>query len=172
VLRDFPWPRLRSVVALQLVAADPTPAVEVLVSHAGNVASIVRLQVDGSPRRDNTTTQLPYELGRDGTGGLIYCDQSIDDGITLQYVFAETTIAKWTPDMREVLVNLLASKIAVRFGPNAVKLGMTAYQLYERRRLIAWALAANEEVPDQPGDGDFIRARDGSISSGSWANNR
>lgn len=160
VLRDFPWPRLKTVEALALVATEPNAQWGYSYRMPEKAVRIVRLQIDASPRRDTTTTRIPYELGRDDTGGLIYSDYTTDQGLSAKYVYNETAIDRWTADMVEVLALLLASKVAPRFGPDAAKLGLTQYQLYERRRQIAWAQAANEEAPDPEGDGDIVRSRD------------
>lgn len=158
VLRDFPWPRFRVVELLALVSTDPSPQFKYAYRLPARCASIVRLQHDLSPRLDDSDTLIPYELGRDATGTLIYTNL---ESASIKYVYQETTLATWTPDMIEVLVQLLASKIAPRFGPEAVKLGDRALKLYEYRRGIARAQALNEEVPDPAGDGDIVRARGG-----------
>jgi hypothetical protein len=156
VLRDFTWPRFRVVEVLALVDEDPLPQFAYSYREPANSASIIRLQHDLSPRRDDNDSLIPYELGRDDTGTLIYTN--LEDA-SIQYIYRETSLAKWTPDMTEVLVNLLASKIAPRFGPEAVKLGDRALKLYAYRLGIARAKALNEEVPDPEGDTDTVRAR-------------
>lgn len=156
VLRDFTWPRFRMVEVLAIFGEDPLPQFKYSYREPTNCASIIRLQHDLSPRRDDNDTIIPYELGRDATGTLIYT--SLEDA-SIQYIYRETSLAKWTPDMTEVLVNLLASKIAPRFGPEAVKLGDRALKLYAYRLGIARAKALNEEVPDPEGDTDTVRAR-------------
>lgn len=160
VLRDFPWPRLKVVEPLALVETDPSEQWGYSYRMPAKAVTILRLQIDISPRLDNSDSRIPYELGRDDEGQLIFSDYTVDDRLAAKYIYAETSIERWTPDMVEVLVLLLASKLAPRFGPDAVKLGTLAYQLYERRRGIARAQALNEESPDPAGDGDLVRARD------------
>lgn len=161
VLRDFPWPRLKVVEALALVETDPNPQWAYSYRMPANAAQILRLQIDASPRTDNSDSRIPYELGRDEDGGLIFSDYTTDDGLAAKYIYQETELAKWTPDMVEVLTQLLASKIGPRFGPEAAKLAIACKQDYERRRFIARAQALNEESPDPAGDSDIVRSREG-----------
>lgn len=164
VLRDFPWPRLKVVEALALVGTDPVPQWGYSYRMPAHAAQILRLQINASPRTDNSDSRIPYELGRDDTGGLIYSDYTTDDGLAAKYIYHETSLAKWTPDMVEVLTQLLASKIGPRFGPEAAKLAKACSVDYQTRRYLARAQALNEEAPDPAGDGDIVRSRDGSAT--------
>jgi hypothetical protein len=67
------------------------PAVGLLVPDAGER----RADPPAADRRvaadDNGDSRIPYELGRDDTGGLIFSDYTTDDGLAAKYIFNETT---------------------------------------------------------------------------------
>lgn len=164
VLRDFPWPRQRSSTLLVLVASQPNTQWASSYRLPGNIARILRLKVDNSPRLDTTSTRIPYALGRDATGGLLYTDVTSDLNPTLEFVYDETDPSQLTADVAAAISLLLATSIAACFGPEAVKLGDRALKLYQWRLNEARATALTEDAPDLPGETDMIRARDGSGS--------
>lgn len=157
VLRDFPWPRFMRTVALTLVAEDPNEQWDYSYRMPADVANLIRVMVEDSARQVTSASRIPYEIGQDNTGQLIFCDY--EDAI-LKYTKAETNTEQYPPDMVQAIVLLLASRIAPQFGPDAVKLGDRALKLYEWRRATAQANALNEEHLDQAADAELVRVRD------------
>lgn len=157
VLRDFDWPRLRRRVALTLVEEEPNDQWAYSYREPANVAAIRRVMDAGDPYTLNESTYQKHALGQDDDGVLIYSD--VEDA-ELVYTYAETNPEKWPPDVVETMALLLGARIAPQFGPEAVKLGDRSLRLYEWRRNVAQANAANEEKPDLQNDGgSFVRAR-------------
>lgn len=166
VLRDFQWTFTTVTEDLALVedfaseyaAGTITEPPEWAFSYrypAGAVA--VRRILSGS-RVDSNGTKVPFRIGQDADGRLIYTDR---EDAQIEYSKLEDNTDLYDADVVDLMALLLGSRIAPRFGPEAKKLGNDAALMYERRRWIAQANAVNEEVPDQPPDSDFILARDG-----------
>jgi hypothetical protein len=158
VLRDFPWPRLAVVESLALVATLPNAWWGYSYRMPANVARFRRVLSECSPRLETQGTRIPFELGRDATGVLIFTDQASAFG---EYTYQELDTAQYPADMIEPMVRLLASKIAARFGPEAVKLGNESLALYGQALSMARQAAMNEQRPDLNTVSDFERARCG-----------
>lgn len=156
VLRDCPWPRLTQTDALSLVATAPNPRWGYIYRMPANVAAFRRVLTDCSPRLETTETRIPFVLGRDNTGDLIFTDAAAAFG---EYTYRELNTERYTPDMIEPMALLLASKIATRFGADAMKLGGVALSLYDRAISKARMAAFNEQKPDLNTVSDFERAR-------------
>ena|SRR6202022_2241614 len=157
-LRDFPWPRLRVSVTLALIT-DFT----VLTAREWNYSYRMPTDCIRIRRVQNTITRIhtqasviPYTLGRDAVGDLLYCDLP---GAVLEYTYWEQQVGRYTPDMVSAMALGLATMIAPRFGPNAVKLGDRAAKLYEWRRGVAQANAMNETQQDIIDDSSYLSAR-------------
>jgi len=159
VLRDFPWPKLKTTEDLALVEADPNDGIEWAFSYAqpANCLAIRRL-LNGSTRIDNEATVVPYDVGRKASDGSVIIFTDLEDA-QIEYTFHETDTSRYDADVVMAMALLLAASIAARFGPEAVKLGDRALRLYEWRRGTAQANAMNEKQPDLPTGSSFERAR-------------
>jgi hypothetical protein len=158
-LRDFAWPFATRVEDLALVTdfTDVDGAEWNFAYRYPATAVTVRRILNGSSRKETTGTRVAYRILSDAAGRLIYTDQ---EDAQVEYTLLVTDTALYPVDVVDTIALLLASKMAPRFGPDAVKLGDRAFKLYEYRRRIAQMNAANEEQPDQPPDADIIAARD------------
>jgi hypothetical protein len=160
-IREFPWPRLRMTEELQLVTDyTAVDGAEWLYSYRmPDSCAVVRRIPSGVSRVDTAATVIPYALGRDDAGALIFTD--LEDA-TVEFTYLEDDVTRYTPDLVSTIALLLASRIAPRFGPEAVKLGDRAFKLYIERRSAARATALNEVRPDVAiDDSTFLSARDG-----------
>jgi hypothetical protein len=164
VFRDFAWPFARKVANLALVAAPPD------VDFNGNSewnysyrypadAIMIRRIVNGISRIESTRTRIPYLIGQDDTGQLIYTDQ-----VNAQVVYTKllTDTSRYPPDVVDTIALFLAAKIGPRVtGGDQFKLSDRAAKMYEWRRSTAQANALNEMEPDREGESDFILSRTG-----------
>jgi hypothetical protein len=160
--RDFRWPFATTTVALALVQ-DFTNVSNAewrySYRYPANCASVRRL-LNQMSRVETTRTRVPYKLASDATGLLVYTDlaNAVAEITTLE-LRAELLPA----DAVTMLALLLASKIAARFGSDAVKLGDRALKLYVAWRRQAQANALMEEQADQPAESEYILARTGAL---------
>lgn len=159
VLRDFVWPKLKTTEDLALVEADPNGGIEWGFSYAHPAKCIrIRRILNGASRVDTPESMIPYDVGRKATDGskLIFTD--LEDA-QIEYSFHETDTARYDADMVSAMAHRLASYIAPRFGPEAVKLGDRALRIYTWRQATAQQNAANEVRRDLSMDSSFERAR-------------
>lgn len=187
--RDFPWPFATKFGSLALVS-DPTFAVlpEWFYSYrvptdAILVRRIVPAQLPLLPnfagfpttatyngavsRPENQFTRIPYRLGRDDAGMLIYTDYppiaatATTPALPLcEYVMQQDDGGFFPADFAQMCACLLAFYIApaVTAG-DKFKLGQRAYQMYLDARNRAQGNAMNEQQPDLPPDAEWITAR-------------
>lgn len=162
VLRDFAWPKFKAVEALALVQEFENDESDFAFSYRypANSAKLRRLFIPGSGRRETQLTRIPYQLGRDDAGVLIFTD--LEDAYC-EYTYKETSEARFDPDFVDSFALFLAHKIAPRLaqGGDNGKLGIQALQLYRDSLSWARANALNEEQPDLPVESEFARAREG-----------
>jgi hypothetical protein len=161
VLRDFTWPKLKTIEALALVEEFDSDENDFAFSYRypANSVMLRRLFIPGSGRRETQITRVPYQLGRDSAGVLIYTD--LEDAYC-EYTYKETNEGMFDPDLVDAIAFLLASKIGPRVaGGDQFKLANRAYQFYADSIRWAQANARNEEQADIPPEGEFARAREG-----------
>lgn len=158
VLRDFPWPRLTVTAILQLVA-DNTAIQYAPWRYTYRVPSncaAVRRVLHPYSRLETDATVVPYQLGRDASGDLLFCDLQ---NASVEYTLLETQAARYMPDVVTAMALRLAGAIAPRFGPDAVKLGDRALRLYLAAIAKARANAGNEVEYDRTDDSSFLSSR-------------
>jgi hypothetical protein len=158
VLRDFAWPKFTQTEDLTLVEEDPNDGIEWAFTYA-QPANCIRIRriLNGSTRIDNADNVTPYKLGRDADGNvLIFCD--LEDA-QIEYAYQETNTEKYDADLVSSMAHLLASRIAPKFGPYAVKLGDRALRIYVWRLAQARDNALNEQRPDIDLGSGFSRSR-------------
>lgn len=165
VLRDFDWSFARRpspATGLSLVAN--TPSTEWLYSYrlpADTVA--VRRVVSGlGVRYDTALGRIPFALYADDTGPLLFTDfQSLATlPLVVVYTTRVTDVTKYPADFAQSLALLLAGYIAPSLTQgDELKLSERALQKYQWRLARAQTNAANEEQPDQQGDGLLVTGR-------------
>lgn len=186
VLRDFPWPFAWRYAPLTLVdgTADlqanpdwqysyraPSDALAIhrlLTSNipVGNLSDTWAwpgfLATDARP----DTSRIPFALGSDAEGGLVFCDQPVVDATDtslqlpqVQYI-SDVDVALQAPDVAQCIALKLAVYMAPALtGGDPFKLGYRAADMYETAILKARGAASRERQNAPPPDSEFIRAR-------------
>jgi hypothetical protein len=159
ILRDFVWPRLRvNAETLALISSDPNGQWSYSYAAPANYARILRVLDADSPPIDTPATQAAYLLGT-RTDGSPVLFTNVEDAL-VDYTLMQTNVAYWDGDMVSAAAHLLASRIATKFGPDAVRLGDRALKLYVWRLNQAQSNAQNEERPPlQPDGGALVAER-------------
>jgi len=155
MLSDFPWPFATVTTDLGLVEEDPNDEWSFSYRYPSN--SLMLKRIFSGTRNDTIQSRVPYRITRDATGLLIFTDW---EDATMEYTFKETDPGRFPPDFIMALSALLAFTIAPRIAKgDPFKLGDRAYNIYQVKLAEAKASAANEEVPDQTPESEFIRER-------------
>lgn len=168
VLRDFPWPFAWRYAPLVLV--DGTEA----VASTQDFQYAYRLPDDalavhrilGENRTASDASRIPYSLGSDAVGGLLYTDVAPVTATTdvlaqpeLEYI-ADVDEARLPPDVAQAMAFKLAFYLAPRLtGGDPFKLGERAAAAYDAMLLQSHGAAAREQQIDGPGESEFILAR-------------
>ena len=156
VLTAFPWTFANQQEALGLVAVMPTTEWAYSYRYPSDVIQLIRI-LSGTLRVDTHGSRVPYKLGRDSTGMLIYTDQP---NAVVEYTYRVTETASFTPHFVKALALRLAADIApLVTGGDQFKLGQLALARYAEAIGAAQSNAANEEIQDLPPDDDFITVR-------------
>lgn len=156
VLRDFTWPFATVIADLALVQEQPNAEWAYAYRYPADALFFRRI-LTGGCRVEQAGARVPYRIGRDADGQLIFTDQAT---AVAEWTTLVDDTEQWPPDCVQAAGLLLASYIAPRVtGGDQFKLGLLALQKYQARIMAAKANAANEETPDQPPDSEFITAR-------------
>lgn len=157
VLRDFDWPFARKYATFNKVA--DTPTLEWGFSYRYPPDCLNFRYVLTGARRPTLDQQVPFALGQDSSGLLIYTDQPAMQGA---YTVKVTNAAFFHPDFVTALSMYLAWLIIPRLSsgdPYKMRPGLA--QGFEYSMSKARANAANESQMDLPPESEFIRARNG-----------
>lgn len=161
VLGDFNWPFATGFITLALVEENPTTEWKFSYRYPSDCVTLRR--VFSGIRNDNLQSRIPYRLGRDTTGILIYCDI---ESAQMEYTVRETEVSRFAADFTMALSYLLAAYICPRItGSDRFKLVPSLIQLYQAEIANARTNALNEESSDISPESEFIRARDGILQS-------
>lgn len=157
VFRDFAWPFALRTADLQLVEEDPND--EWSFSYRYPTSSAFFRRILSGQRIDTNESKVPYQIGKDDDGRLIYTDMEEAQGQWTDNTFDDPE--QWPADFIQSVALLLAFYIApsVTAG-DEFKLGARAGSLYNWRVSKASANSKNEEEPDQQPDAAIIRARE------------
>lgn len=151
VLRDFDWPFARQYVALGLVTEAPNTDWNYAYRYPSGCLAVRRIV--GAARTE--TRRIPFVIGSDGTGRLIYTDEL---GATACITARIENSEFFDPVFVSAFANRLASRIGVPLSRDP-KLIDRAYQMYLVDLAAARADAANEAGQDAPPDAESISAR-------------
>lgn len=155
-LRDLYWPFATKFAALAVVEEDPTSEWAFSYRYPSDCLYIRRF-LSGS-RNDSRQTRVPYKLGQDDEGTLIYTD--VEDA-EIEYVKNETDTSKYPIDFAMALSYKLAGLIAPRItAGDPFKLKDMATKMYIFHIQKAAANAMNEEQAEEDVEAEHIRARD------------
>ncbi len=155
-LRDFPWPFATKFLALGLVEEAPTSEWAYSYRYPSDCLRFRRI-LSGS-RTDTALTRVPYKMGRDASGQIIYTDRTEAEAEYTVYVSDPTAFPE---DFTLALSYRLAALSAIRLtAGDPFKLGQQAMQNYLFEISRAESTALNEEQADLHPDSEFIRARE------------
>lgn len=139
-LRDFAWPFAKRFVDLTLVEEDPVSIWGYSYRYPNDCVDIRRIV--SAEVMDNEGTEIPYDLGHDANGVLIYTNQ--EDAV-LEYTGKCETASFYPADFALAFSFRLATLVAPRLSHGKAKgLGDSAYQQYLREIAKAKASALNE----------------------------
>ena len=156
VLRDFPWPFATKMATLALIETDPND--EWAYSYRYPTDSLSVRRIISGVRNDTRQSRVPYKIGQDSSGLLIYTDT---EDAEMEYTVRMTDPSRYPPDFTTALSFLLASYIAPRLtAGDPFKMGNRAVEFYNVSIEKAQALAENEEQPEEAPDSEFIRGRE------------
>lgn len=155
LFRDFMWPFATQIEAVGLVEEDPNSEWAYAYRYPSNCDRIRRI-LSGT-RNDSRNTKVPYKIGQDDQGTLIFTDQ---EDAEVEYTITIDDVTRYPADCVMALSYLLAALIAPRLtGGDPYKLGDKALKLYVFERTNAENNAANEEQEEEQPDSEFIRDR-------------
>lgn len=168
VLRDFPWPFAWRYAPLTLVDGTEEVASTQDFQYAyrlpADTLSVHRIL--GADRTEDDDARIPFSLGSDDAGGLIYTDEAPVDATDttlaqpeLEYI-ADVDEARFPPDVAMAMSLKLAGYMAPSLtAGDQFKLGARAFELYGEMLLQAHGAAAREQQLDPPPESSFITAR-------------
>jgi hypothetical protein len=159
LLKCRPWPFASKIVTLALVASQPNTEWAFAYRYPSDCLQVGRI-LSGS-RADSKATRVPYRLGKDDQGLLLYCDLA-EAQAEYTATLDDSAFTHAPHDFCLVLSYLLASKMAPRLtGEDVNNLGKRAEQYFAMTLAEAWASACQEEAPDQETESALFLLRQG-----------
>ena len=157
LLRDYAWPFATQFADLALVEEDPVNEWGFSYRYPADCLMIRR--IPSGLRNDNRQSRVPYRIGSDDQGKLLYCD--VPDA-SVEYTHTRgRNIALWSSDMIHATSYKLAAMVAPLItGGDPFKIQELVIALERRAAAKAAANAFNEEQAEEIPDSEFIRARE------------
>jgi len=166
-LRDFNYPFANTFAVAQLVEENPTP--EWGYSYRYPTGCVKLIRILSGTRNDTRQSRVPYKIGRDPQGRLVYTDMQ---EAVFEYTFLITDTSEFTSDAAIALSFRLASYIAPRVTSGDVhKLGDRAIRYYIGEVSLAKTNAVNEQQDEEQPNAEWIRDRDAGTQSQNNQNN-
>lgn len=154
-LKEGPWPFSTRFAVLELVEEEPTTEWCFSYRYPSNCLDIHR--IFSGIRNDSRQSRVPYKIGADDAGKLIYTDM---EDAEIEYTARNDDPSTYSNEFELAFSYLLASLAAPRLtSGDQFKLGDRARRLYEFEIAVAGTNSANEEQPDEEVDSEYIRAR-------------
>jgi hypothetical protein len=154
--RDFPWPFTTKFATLDLVEEDPTSEWKYAYRYPSDCLKLRRIL--SGVRNDNRQTRVPYKIGHDNQGQLIYTDKADAE---IEYTRRVTEASRFPADFTLAFGHRLAAYAAPRIcGEDPFKMGPRAMQLYLFEIATAKASSQNEQQDEEEPEAGSIRARD------------
>ena len=167
ILRDFPWPFANVFAVLPLVEENPND--EWAFSYRYPSDCLLLRRIMSGIRNDNRQSRIPYKIGKDSEGKLIYTDM---ESAKIEYTSLITEVSRFPVDFGMALSFRLAAYMAPRLtGGDPFKMGERAFKLYIVELTRAQASAVNEQQDEEAPQSEFIRSRDGDSDNQSNRNN-
>lgn len=155
-LRSFAWPFATRFLELSLVEEDPTNEWSFSYRYPSDCVMLRRI-ISGT-RNDDRQARVPYKLGQDDDGKLIYTDM---EEAEVEYTRLEDDPSFYPADFVLAFSYQLGHLIAARVtGGDPYKKGTECYQFFLREISRAEANSANEEQAEETPDSEFIRGRE------------
>jgi hypothetical protein len=155
VLSDSPWPFATKFALLGLVQNNPTT--EWLYSYRYPSDCLTMRRIFSGIRNDNRQSRIPYKIGRDDQGLLIYTDMTQAE---VEYTISTDDVTRYPEDFRMALSFLLAVYIAPRLTQgDPFKMGQRAFQMYQMEMGRAASAALDEQQDEEQPQSEFMRSR-------------
>jgi len=165
VLRDVAWPFATKYASLSLVEEALTT--EWSYSYRVPADCLMFRRIQSGLRNDNRQSKVPYRIGSDSSGGLIYTDHVDAVG---EYTKRLTSVEFYPPDFKTLLSMKLASYIVPLISAgDPYKMGDSLAKKYLIQLAITTANARSEEQGEELPQSELIRAREGEFGGeSSW----
>jgi hypothetical protein len=155
-LKNFPYSFCNVTVALNLVESDPND--EWSFSYRVPTDCLKPIRILSGIRNDNRQTRVPYKIGKDDQGELIYTDQ---ESAELEYIQFVDDPSKYPVDVFLAMSFLLAGLAAPRMlGEDPFKMGERAMKMYQYFKGQADAADVNDQQQEEPPEAEAVRARE------------
>jgi len=162
LLRTWPWDVASGYVTLALVEEKPNPDWQFSYRYPSDCLFAERLLKGGdSTRWPESSPRVPYALGQDDQGNLIFTDQS---PACLKYTKRLTNTAFWDEMFNDALAWSIASVIALPLG-RAVSFMTNARLMYLDSLTDAESVMANEPTDDEELPSTAIRSRSAGVDN-------
>lgn len=154
-LKDFDYSFSNVTEVLNLVEESPND--EWAYSYRFPTDCIKPLRILSGIRNDSRQSRIPYKIGKDSVGKLIYCDT---EDAELEYTQRVTDTSRYPADFVLAVSFLLAAMAAPRLlGEDPFKMGQRALEMYTAFKGKAEVADANDDQQEEPPEAEAIRAR-------------
>lgn len=156
ILRDFNWSFTTKFATLALIEEDPTTEWAYSYRYPSDCLKLRRI-LSGT-RNDSRQTRVPYKIGQDNEGVLLYTDMQ-DAVIEYSVKIEETNL--YPSDFTMALSYKLAFYAAPRLAAgDPFGLRNSAAQMFSMTMAKAAHTSLNEEQVEEDPQAEWIRARD------------
>lgn len=153
--RDFYWPFTRKIEALQLVEEQPNDEWPYSYRYPAKCVDFIKIQ--SGARNDSRQSRVPFLLGHDDAGRLIFTDRYEAIG---EYSELIKNTALFPPDYVLALSAFIALMIAPQITDgDPFGFRQSTAQLYQRLLAEARSNNDNEEQPDENPEAELVRSR-------------
>ena len=155
VLRDFDWPFATALTDLALVETNPNDDWGYSYRHPSDAVKLRR--IPSGARVDSLASRIPFRVGRDSQGLLIFTNQS---QAKMEYTARVESVELYSADF----ILALSYRLAIYMAPGLTagdpyKLRDQAAKMYLFEISKAQSSAVGEEQPDQAAESEFITER-------------
>jgi hypothetical protein len=155
-LKNFPYSFCNVTETLNLVESDPND--EWGYSYRFPTDCLKPIRILSGLRNDTRQSRVPYKIGKDDQGELIYTDT---ESAQLEYIQFVDDPSKYPIDVFLAMSYLLAGMAAPRIcGEDPFKMGDKAMKMYQYFKGQADAADVNDQQQEEPPEAEAIRARE------------
>jgi len=154
--RDFNWPFATKFATLALVEEDPTEEWGFSYRYPSDCLRLRRIL--SGVRNDNRQSRVPYKIGQDDSGLLIYTDM---EDAEIEYTKMSDDPSLYPSDFTMALSYKLAFYVAPRLAKgDPFGLGQKSAQNYMLYMNKAANNALNEQQDEEDPQAEYIRSRE------------